>query len=1616
MKLSYKSISGFRLFFKFLLCTSLITLISNPLWAQAFTEDATATAGLADVNLSAAAWGDYDNDDDLDILLTGFDGSTPISEVFRNDAGSFTDINAGLTGVSDGAVAWGDYDNDGDLDILLAGLNSSIIYRNDAGSFIDISAGLTGVANAAVAWGDYDNDGDLDIVLSGNNISRIYRNDGGSFSDISAGLLDLRLGAVAWGDYDNDRDLDLLLTGDDNTSFPHAIVYRNDNGSFVDISAGLTGVVNSSVAWGDYDNDGELDIVLAGMDAFGVRKSIIYRNDAGSFTDIAAGLTGVDFSSVAWADYNNDGDVEILLTGWTGGTPISRVYEFAVGTFNNINAGLTGVFQSSAAWGDYDNDGDLDILLTGNDGSRTSIVYRNNAAVANTAPAAPSNLNAVVDGNDVTFSWQAATDGQTPAAGLTYNLRVGTTPGGSEIISAMADGSNGYRRLPAVGNTNHNTSWDITLPGGNEYFWSVQAVDQGFSGSAFAGESSLNNFFTEDANASVGLNALEDGSVAWGDYDNDGDLDILLNGFDGSTAISKVYRNDGSSFIDINAGLSALEDGSVAWGDYDNDGDLDIVLTGSTDGSNSGATTKVYRNDGGSFIDINAGLTGVYFDSKATWGDYDNDGDLDILIIGADVGLNSIAKVYRNDGGSFVDINAGLTGVFNGAAAWGDFDNDGDLDILLTGETGSYIDSKVYRNDGGSFIEINDGLPSCENSSVAWGDYDNDGDLDILLSGINLLISNVYRNDSGIFNDIGAGLTPVFAGSGAWGDYDNDGDLDILLTGKDFSGTVPSKVYRNDGGTFSNISAGLIGVENINSNNSAVWGDYDNDGDLDILLTGSDNTGTGISKVYRNNIATANTVPTSPEGLLAAFDSDFLNLQWNPATDSETPQAGLSYNLIINGTDGIDIKSPMADTSGGANHGYRRVVELGNIHQNTDWSLQVLPHLSDISPNPFMTWSVQAVDHAFAGSPFSIPDTFLTAGQIISANDVPGDQGGQVVLAWYASGFDTDVEFLTHYSIWRAVPLGTAPNGPLLEAADIGLNYEGEAHRITPLNGAFFAWQWIANQTAQRFAAYSYAVPTLNDSTSLSDGKHYFLISAHTNDPNTFFNSLPDSGYSVDDLAPVQPQNLAGQLSSTDIELTWDPNPESDLLRYLVYRSDSPNIDPQQTALLATTTESAYIDSLPLTGNNYYIVLAEDIHENLSPPSNEVVVEQLLVFTKVTLPGWNMVGLPYLPGDGHYQSVFPNSNENTFFGFNGSYVIEDSFQVGTGYWLNFPVLEFVPISGSFIDDITINLTAGWNMISGISGNIALSDIGDPGGIINPGTLFGFSGSYVLSDSIKQGEGYWINANADGQIMLSSSTARMLGKRGNGESENRGQRERLAMGLEDLVDLTQYIELQISDGEGRTQVLHYRPETATQQTAAATATFLLPPPAPAAQLDARFAGDYRLTRGNQATIQLQAIHYPLTIQIRNFRTPAALPGEAAFQLVLKEVAGNRETARHPLSESLLIELHNPRVNKLVLAKEAIVPVEFRVYQNYPNPFNPTTSIRYDLPEKGPVEIAIYNTVGQKIRSLRSAEQEPGVYETTWDATDDAGINVSSGIYYYRVSAGNHSLVKKMLFLK
>jgi hypothetical protein len=484
--------------------TTALSLAPVSTTAQQFTE---VINGLPNFPQTCVAWGDYDGDGRPDVLVAGLGKrDIPTTTLFRNTVDGLVDSGIVLPGLSRASAAWGDFDNDGRLDLAMTGLNSSgvpvtVVERNNGTNFTTVPSALFGVFAGNVGWGDYDGDGRLDLLVTGVTsasangvaVTRLYHNDGGGlFTSVPHPFPDCYLGAVAWGDYDNDGKLDVLIAGTTSNAGLVAAIWRNDGkGTFTEVGANLPGMDIGFAAWGDFDNDGDLDLLFGGNTNEGW-ISRIYRNDAGSFTNINAGLLSVIWSSGAWGGFDNDGDLDAMLIGFdpVAQVPVSRLYRNNAGTFVDSGQSFHNLYLGTLSWVDFNNDGNLDLLIAGNNGAGQELIslYQNNNVLTNTVPDAPAALNVITFGSTATFSWKATTDSQTPAAGLSYNLRVGTTPGGCDVLSSQA-GTNGSRRVAAIGNCGLRPTAQLNgLRPETNYFWSVQAVDTAWAGGLFATE------------------------------------------------------------------------------------------------------------------------------------------------------------------------------------------------------------------------------------------------------------------------------------------------------------------------------------------------------------------------------------------------------------------------------------------------------------------------------------------------------------------------------------------------------------------------------------------------------------------------------------------------------------------------------------------------------------------------------------------------------------------------------------------------------------------------------------------------------------------------------------------------------------------------------------------------------------------------------------------------------------------------------------------------------------------------------------------------------------------------------------------------------------------------
>ncbi|MFC2138742.1 FG-GAP repeat domain-containing protein, partial [Bacteroidota bacterium] len=383
------------------------TVTSNEVLIMVSNFEEQTEISFRGVQNGTTAWGDYDNDGDLDILLTGYGSLYGQTIIYKNNGNIFTEQTSltFIEDIRDGIADWGDYDNDGYLDIILAGQDNTgnsttKIYKNYGNNTFTEQTGisLTGIKNGMAVWGDYNNDGYLDILIVGqdesnNFVSKIYKNNGNNTFTEQTGinLKGVFQGSVEWGDYNNDEFLDVLLTGNSNAGAISKLYKNNGDNTFTEqTNVLLEDVRYSSATWGDYNNDGYLDILLAGRNNSHEDTSKIYKNNGnGTFTEQTnISLIGLSFGSANWGDYNNDGYLDILLTGYNNSDRITKIYKNnGDNTFSEIDK-LANVALSTAGWGDYDNDGDLDIILTGlkDDKTQVTLLYKNKFPIANTNP------------------------------------------------------------------------------------------------------------------------------------------------------------------------------------------------------------------------------------------------------------------------------------------------------------------------------------------------------------------------------------------------------------------------------------------------------------------------------------------------------------------------------------------------------------------------------------------------------------------------------------------------------------------------------------------------------------------------------------------------------------------------------------------------------------------------------------------------------------------------------------------------------------------------------------------------------------------------------------------------------------------------------------------------------------------------------------------------------------------------------------------------------------------------------------------------------------------------------------------------------------------------------
>jgi hypothetical protein len=665
--------------------------------------------------------------------------------------------------------------------------------------------------------------------------------------------------------------------------------------------------------------------------------------------------------------------------------------------------------------------------------------------------------------------------------------------------------------------------------------------------------------------------------------------------------------------------------GGVAIGDFDGDGVNDLAV--SQDAGSGGVTILRGLASGGvgtgQFIDLG------FLDTGSTWdvatADLNGDGVLDLVVSTRNGNVYSyLGNVVAGHGdGTFSLAGTTPTGLSCKGIVLADLDHDGILDAVVAGESASV--AVLHGNGSGGVgtgvFSMAYVLPGSGTTfEVTVGDFNHDGIPDIASANYTGQTISVFLGQPGF--TFRSAITHTATGSPLGivaGDFDGDGLDDLVVAA---SGSAASFIeFRNEGGAspqpdgFSDFTA--FGPSRTTYDIAVA--DLNGDGTPDVLapsaaqnmlLVALNSCPGSALRVLHTSVTGSGSIVRDPDlpaydpgvvvQLTAVPDPGWVFSHWagdasgtvNPTTVkmdfSRTVVAiflAQQQTLTLSTTGpgrGAIVRSPAQPTYDiGSTVQLTAVPDFGSVF--TGWSGDV-------------TGAVNPVDLVMSGDK-SVTATFdidhTLAPSILSVTDVPLDQGGKVKLRWSASSLETTStnpdRVVTQYFIWREIPQ-TAFRAAAAAGAVPCLRTSTAARE--------YFWEFVTALPASRFTGYSYTAGTTNDSTEHGNPYTAFLVQARNAAATRWFDSEPDSGYSVDNLSPTTPGPVVASYGTTSNALHWGPSRAPDLRGYRIHGGPRRDFVPSAANLIAEVADTVFVDPVPKP--RYYRIAAVDIHGNLS--------------------------------------------------------------------------------------------------------------------------------------------------------------------------------------------------------------------------------------------------------------------------------------------------------------------------------------------------------------------------------------------------------------------------------
>ncbi|MBL0108083.1 MAG: FG-GAP repeat protein [Ignavibacteria bacterium] len=942
---------------------------------------------------------------------------------------------------------------------------------------------------------------------------------------------------------------------------------------------------------GDVNGDGYSDVIVGanGNDAGGSNAGRAYIFFGGSSMNNVADiiLTGAAVSdnfgtSVSSAgDVNGDGYSDVIVGANfndAGGTNAGRAYIYFGGSsMNNVaDINLTGAAASDnfgtsvSTAGDVNGDGFSDVIV----GASSNDAGGTNAGRAYVYFGG-SSMNDIAD---VLLTGEAASDGLGISVATAGDVN---GDGYSDLIVGAnlndAGGSNAGRAYVYFGGSVMNNVADVTLTG-------VAVSDQFGISVSTAGD--LNGDGYSDVIAGANLNDAGGASagrayVYFGGNLMDSTADVLLTG----AAANDQYGSSVSTAGDMNG-----------------DGYSDLIIGADQNDAGGSSAGRVYLYDyfmkNEIIPDLSmTGASGNRFGySVSSAGDVNGDGYSDV-IVGAFGYSSNTGRAYIHFGGPSMDNTEDVTmtgeaisnffGVSVSSA--GDVNGDGFSDVIVGAYRYSSDTGRAYIYFGGTSMDnIADvtmtGVAEFTNFGISVssaGDVNGDSYSDVIVGAVGyssstgrayIFLGGASMNNTAdvtmtgetTFNEFGESVSSA-------GDVNSDGYSDVIVGAAGYSSST-GRAYIFLGGTSMNniVDVTMTGEADRFGESVSSAGDVNGDGYSDVIVGARNYSfSTGRAHIYFGGASMNNIADVTMTG-------ETTNNDFGTYVSSAGDLNGDGYSDVIVGAAEYSSNTGRAYIFlGGASMNNTADVSMTGDTTNNYLGTSVST-AGDVNGDGYSDMIVGAYGYSsFTGRAYMYLGSAISAKPILNyVKDVPNDQGGKVSIKWAKSSLETNIfNSISNYLVYRSVPPG--------------------------INR--FQWVQIADITAVNFPFYYYDAQTLYDSSSNSNGNTYFLIKARNGSTGEVWNSNIISGKSIDNIAPLMVSPFTASSSGPDVRTNWKRSTSPDLLNYALYRSTSPTIDPDTEPVFATTTDSTYLDTAPLSGVYYYFIVAQDIHNNKSP-------------------------------------------------------------------------------------------------------------------------------------------------------------------------------------------------------------------------------------------------------------------------------------------------------------------------------------------------------------------------------------------------------------------------------